>query len=114
MSDEKKPRVDPAKLEAFKATHGAHRVFTLDRGELGVLVFRKATGAEYRRLTMKIAENRANAYDANEELLRACVLEPSGPALDALLDEYPGLVLDIGGEIALVANNDHRTEAKKA
>lgn len=100
------------KLDALKAQHGAGKVFTLVRGEV-TIALRKPTRAEYRRFVMKL-QDKTELYDANEELVRACVLEPSGAALEAILDEWPGLVTDVGGELLMLAGMQAKAEAKKA
>lgn len=104
--------ISKERLEALKQKHGADKVFVLERGG-EQLAFRKASRAEYRRYAMRM-QDPADRFDANEELVKACFVEPEPAALDTLLEEFPGLVTDLGGEIALVAGMHAKAEAKKA
>lgn len=103
--------IPQAKLDELKQKHGA--VWTVTRDDVDV-AFRKPTGAEYRKYISTVAGDKSATFDAFEALCHACVVYPEGPAARDLLDEWPGLVPDIGGEIALVAGKSAKAEAKKA
>jgi hypothetical protein len=100
------------KLDELKAKHGAN-LYTYASDDLD-FAFRRPASAEYRKHQMQIATDRANTFDATEALIKACVVYPDREELDRILEDWPGLVNDLGGEILLVAMRSPKADAKKA
>jgi len=104
-------RPTEAELEELRA--GNKDVFVFEKNDF-TFVLRRPKGIEYRRHQSKIADDRKNLYDANQELALVCTLWPKRDALMALFEDYPGMVSEVGAELLALAHNSEKAEAKKA
>lgn len=103
--------IDDKKLEELKQKHGS--VWLLKRGEFDI-AFRKPTSMEYRKYSMDVSTDKSQFYDANEAICKACIVYPEGKAAETLLEEWPGLIPDVGQEVLAVAQLSAKAEGKKA
>src|SRR6476619_2626620 len=103
--------IEETKLADLKQKHG--NVWTLKRGEFDI-AFRKPTQMEYREYSMAIATDRSNLFDASQRIAQSCIVYPDTKAAEALLNDYPGLVLDLGGVVSVIASLSAKGDAKKA
>lgn len=105
------PPPSAEQLDALRIKHT--RIFTIRRGDYH-FVLRRAETMAYREAMMLIAEDKANSFDANEKLALHGIVYPDAETLKAVLADWPGLVPDLGGEVALVSGLAAKAEAKKA
>lgn len=87
--------MDAKKLQALKDQHG--EIYELAAGD--VIVYAKAPSRPSVKRFFSIITDDKRRYDALEQLLRDCVVEPSLQDLDAILDKKPGLVASFGGKL---------------
>lgn len=77
-----------ADIEALKAKHG--RIFSLEvQGD--TFIAKNPTRDVWKRFRAQIMDESKRVI-APENLVLACIVDPSGPELDALLEQKPGLV----------------------
>lgn len=95
--------LDPI-AEDIKAKHNLDELFTREFEDVGgkmvTVYFRAATAAETDRFNAKAFDDKNPKKQAEgmTELGRACILSPSGPERDTLLDRRRGIALVVAGE----------------
>lgn len=84
------------KIEELEATH---KRIAVVRGNgdppAWEIVMRKPTRAEYKMFRAQLT-NPAQAPDAQEILVRKCVVYPDAAAFDAMLEDYPAIPEAVG------------------
>lgn len=86
-------------IEQWKKEHGEiHEISDAD-GELKIIV-RKPTRGDMSRFTKEVSKN---VFNATNNLVLGCLVYPKQEDLRKLIDEKPGLVLTLGGEIQQLA-----------
>jgi hypothetical protein len=83
--------IPQAKLEALEAMHKRIGVVTHPDGKSWAVVLRKPARSEY-KLFKANANNPSTQAEAQEKLFKATCLIPEGqPAIEALLEDWPGI-----------------------
>lgn len=101
-----------SEIEAAKAAHGQDRVRVFEKNGFTFLL-RIPKGIEIRRHMNRLAEDKKNFSDANQELALTCVLGPARPELLELFDDFGVMVSEVAGELLALAANSEKAEAKK-
>jgi hypothetical protein len=104
--------IPQAKLEALEAQWKRIGVVTHPDGKSWAVVLRKPTRSEY-KLFKANANNPATTPEAQEKLFKAtCVLPEGQPAIEALLEEWPGIPEACGKTFQMLAGMSGVEEGK--
>jgi hypothetical protein len=99
--------LSPEQIEELRKTHGRVAVVT-GKDDAWQVVYKKPSRADYKRFRA-MSHRPEQASEAQEMLALKCVVHPSAEALDALLEDYPGIPEASGkalGELAGVTGAD--------
>ncbi len=95
--------VTPEKLAELESAHGRIGVVTHPDGKSWVLVLRHPRRVEY-KMFRQYAANEQKKTEAQETLVKQTCVWPETPAaLDALLDEWPGIPEACGATLMSLA-----------
>lgn len=101
---------EAAKLDALAAKHGEIRIYRTPNGTLAL----KAPGpGDFQRFTDKLTGDKGSKYATMREIVLSCRVYPEREAALALIDRYPGLVLQAGTAINELAGTEFEAEVKK-
>jgi hypothetical protein len=102
----------PEKVAALKQTHG--EIWEVDFPSAGFSVaFKRPSAAAYERYVGTMANDKSKVITAARAMTFDVVVEPTGDALTALLDKFPGIVSKIASQASSVASAQEADDAKK-
>lgn len=106
-----KPELDEdGQLDALAAKHGELRVY---RTPNGALALKPPKSGDFQRFTDKLTSDKGSKYATMREIVLSCRVYPEREAAVALIDRYPGLVLQAGTAINELAGTEFEAEVKK-
>lgn len=109
--------IRPYTVEEFERLESAHGWLGLHASYQGPVLFRRPTREEVQVFFAKTNAPNANqngmAIDAQQELVRRCVVYPDRKGLDAVMAEFVLFDDEIAGPILRSAKGDETARAKK-
>lgn len=72
----------------------------------GSFIFRRPPRAAFNRFASEVADDKKDKITAMHKFVRACLVYPSAPEFEALLDAYPAFLIDIATDLQAVAGGE--------
>jgi hypothetical protein len=104
--------MDDKTVEALKAKHPDVKLVVLTAPGGEEVVVKKPDRIAFRRYRGAMMDD-ARRADANENLLRQCLVHPDAAAFEAMLDEAPGLSDTFSGKLLRIAGLGNETQVEK-
>ena len=79
----------------------------------GDLVFKKPARGDYMRYMSHLTEDDREKSATIIQFVKSCVVVPTVKEFDAVLDEYPGIVVDLASKLQDLASPDIKAIVKK-
>lgn len=102
---------EEALIEQLKEKHKVSQVHTFISESGHAVHVRMPDQARWRRFRAQVNDDRKRV-DAAETLFRSCLLWPAPAALEAMLDEQPGLLDTFASQLVKLAGLDREVEKK--
>lgn len=81
--------------------------------QFGDLIFKKPARGDYMRYMSHLTDDSREKSATIIAFVKACVVVPDAKAFEAVIDEYPGIVVDVAGQLADLATPDSKAIVKK-
>lgn len=109
IADEEREADELEALYKLEVEHGSDRIAVVETA-MGRIVFRRPTSLEFRRWQ----DGSKHDSSALEQLVRPCVLYPAKTRFDAVLEEYPAVLVLAGDAVSYLAVGAAKAHAEKS
>lgn len=101
-----------SKEEALRACAGKRLACWEIEGH-GEIVFRQPSRPEYMRLMSQVQDDKVDSAQAMLGFVKSCAVWPEAAAIDAVLDDYPAMLNEVGGALQDLAKPAAKAVVKK-
>lgn len=109
VAEQRALRDEQALTDAIDKYGAVDRAIATVETDMGLVIVRRASAIKFRRFQDK------EEYSTDDvlSLVRPCLVHPSAPDLDAMLEEQPALITRLGSAVARLAGVRTKELAKK-
>lgn len=104
--------LDQQTIDELKAKHGSELELH-ELGELGDVVIKPPTEAEWRRWSERVSDDKDDRVAATHDLVRGCVVHPDGKAYAEMVRKKPAIVQGLSLRVQRLAGANLIGEGKK-